>query len=374
MLAHKSRRGRLGILVTEKSRTPPFTKMRYYEYLSTFGNKCGLQVFVFTPGQIHWEVGRVTGYMYNSHDKRWMKVLVPLPDLIYDRCFFHNRKSYLVYRLQINLLRRRRNIQFLGYGLKGKWQVNELLASDPELMLYLPRTEKLLGRATIKSWLNEYGELFLKPLGGSQGRNVMYIRKPLNQDTLYYVKGRDSNNHLYEASFEKFSGLYTWISPLIEARSYVVQRYLQLTTNINEPFDIRSFVQKDRRGRWQFIGCAVRKGKPESLTSNIHGGGTAEPLLPFLTEHYSDMTDQIPQKIRNVSMQIASSLERKHGPLVELGIDLGIDQAGQLWLLEVNSRPGRSVFQHIGDLSARRSSVRNPIYYARYLWDRQLGG
>ncbi|MEX1030765.1 MAG: YheC/YheD family protein [Paenibacillaceae bacterium] len=374
MINNRSRKGRLGILVTEKSRTPPFTEQNFYEYLCTFGNKCGLQVFVFSPGHIHWETGRVTGYAYSNLNKRWIKAQFPLPDLIYDRCFFHNRKSFLVYRLQMQLLRRHRNIRFLGHGLKGKWQVAELLSKDPQITPYLPPTEKLLGSATIKIWLNAYGELFLKPYGGSQGRNVVYIREQIDNPDRYYVKGRDANNQLYECGFEKFRSLYAWLKPLIEARSYVIQRYLQLTTDTREPFDIRSFVQKDRRGRWQHIGCAVRKGKPESLTSNIHGGGTAEPLSPFLDQHYSHLATHIPQEIQSVSMRIAHTLERYHGPLIELGIDLGIDQAGQLWLLEVNSRPGRTVFQHIGDLSARRSAVRNPIYYARYLWDRQLGG
>lgn len=370
----KYRRGRLGILVTEKNRTPPFTEQKFYEYLCAFGDKCGLQVFVFSPGHIHWATGSVTGHSYSYLNKRWNKGQFPLPDLIYDRCFFNNRKAYLAYRVQIHLLRRRKTIRFLGHGLKGKWQVIELLSKDTQITPYLPHTEKVLGSDTIKIWLDEYGELFLKPHGGSQGRNVVYIREQVDNPNRYYVKGRDPNNQLFECSFVEFQSLYRWLKPFMNARSYVIQRYLQLTTDSGEPFDIRSFVQKDRRGRWQLIGYAVRKGKPESLTSNLHGGGIAEPVAPFLDRHYGNMTTTILKNIQSISMRIATTLERNHGPLVELGIDLGIDQAGQLWLLEVNSKPGRTVFQHIGDQSARRSAVRNPIYYARYLWDRQLGG
>lgn len=370
----KYRRGRLGILVTEKNRTPPFTEQKFYEYLCAFGDKCGLQVFVFSPGHIHWATGSVTGHSYSYLNERWNKGQFPLPDLIYDRCFFNNRKAYRAYRVQIHLLRRRKTIRFLGHGLKGKWQVIELLSKDTQITPYLPHTEKVLGSDTIKIWLDEYGELFLKPHGGSQGRNVVYIREQVDNPNRYYVKGRDANNHLFECSFIDFQSLYRWFRPFIDARSYVIQRYLQLTTDTGEPFDIRSFVQKDRRGRWQLIGYAVRKGKPHSLTSNLHGGGIAESVVPFLDQHYGNMTTTILKNIQSISMRIATTLERNHGPLVELGIDLGIDQAGQLWLLEVNSKPGRTVFQHIGDQSARRSAVRNPIYYARYLWDRQLGG
>jgi glutathione synthase/RimK-type ligase-like ATP-grasp enzyme len=374
MVYTNSRRGRLGILVTEKSRTPPFTEQKFYQYLCALGDKCGLLVFVFSPGHIQWVTGTVTGYSYSYLNKRWNKGQFPLPDLIYDRCFFNNRKAYIDYHLQIQLLRRRTTIRFLGHGLKGKWQVIELLSKDPQISPYLPHTEKMLGIATIKRWLAEYGELFLKPHGGSQGRNVVYIREKIDNPDHYYVKGRDSKNQLFECSFAEFQSLYSWLKPFVNTRRYVIQRFLMLTTDTGEPFDIRSFVQKDRRGRWQLIGYAVRKGKPDSLTSNLHGGGIAEPVAPFLAQHYGDMSTSILENIQSISMRIATTLENYHGPLVELGIDLGIDQAGQLWLLEVNSKPGRTVFQHIGDQSARRLAVRNPIYYARYLWDRQLGG
>ncbi len=360
--------------MTEKSRTPPFLEQKFYQYLCAFGDRCGLQVYVFTPGHIHWASGRVTGYSYSHLTRRWNKSLFPLPDLIYDRCFFSNKKEYLTYRVQMHLLRKRRSIRFLGHGLKGKWQVTELLSNDHQITPYLPHTEKVLGSATIKRWFDEYGELFLKPQGGSQGRNVVYIREQIDSTNRYYAKGRDAKNRLFECCFSEFERLYKWLCLFMNGRSYVIQQYLVLTTDIGEPFDIRSFIQKDRRGRWQLIGNVVRKGKPDSLTSNIHGGGIAEPLEPFLKQHFVNKATLIQQDIQSISMQIASTLERYHGSLVELGIDLGVDQSGQLWLLEVNSKPGRTVFKQIGDQSARRLAVRNPIYYARYLWDRQLGG
>jgi glutathione synthase/RimK-type ligase-like ATP-grasp enzyme len=372
MLTSPRRKGRLGILVTEKSRTPPFTEQQYYRNLCAFGDKCGLTVFVFSPGRIDWDTGIVTGYTYDRHGKRWNKGQFPLPDLIYDRCFFNNRKAYITYHSHIHQLQRNKRITFLGHGLKGKWQVNELLSKDQEIAPYLPHTEKVLGIATIKRWLTDYGELFLKPQGGSQGRNVVYIRKLTNSPYHYYVRGRDPANQLFQYGFFNSLDLYRWIKRFMGSRHFVVQRYLQLTTENGEPFDIRSFVQKNYRGDWKFIGCALRKGKPESLTSNLHGGGFAEQVGPFLDQHYGDKTARMLQDIETISIQIARTLEYQHGRLVELGIDMGIDREGQLWVLEANSKPGRTIFSHIGDKSARRTAVRNPIYYARYLWDRQF--
>ncbi len=37
-----------------------------------------------------------------------------------------------------------------------------------------------------------------------------------------------------------------------------------------------------------------------------------------------------------------------------------------MWLLEVNSKPGRTVFRQTGEREAAVKSVENPILYARY--------
>jgi hypothetical protein len=60
-------------------------------------------------------------------------------------------------------------------------------------------------------------------------------------------------------------------------------------------------------------------------------------------------------------------LESCHGRLVELGIDFGVDLDGYIWILEVNSKPGRSIFTYLQDDKARNRALENPIRYAKYL-------
>lgn len=118
---------------------------------------------------------------------------------------------------------------------------------------------------------------------------------------------------------------------------------------------------------------AVRRGKLGSLTSNLHGGGRAEAVQPFLESEFGSRTmKRLIGTIETLSYQIPALLEEHHGRLAELGIDFGIDQCGNVWVLEVNSKPGRSVFQQMHDEQASLQSVRNPIMYARYLLLRQL--
>ena len=102
-------------------------------------------------------------------------------------------------------------------------------------------------------------------------------------------------------------------------------------------------------------GTAVRRGKSGNVTSNLHGGGTAEELLPFLIKEFGqEKSLQIHCTLLEIATQIPAILEQHHGRLAELGIDLGIDSSGDVWILEANSKPGRSAFTRLSDPSARR--------------------
>lgn len=370
----RSRKGRLGIMVTRSSHIPPFGNQRFYRTLCTIGHKQGLLVFVFSPEQIDWSSGTVSGYSIGASAGRWSRKRYPLPDLIYDRCFFRTKTSYLAYRSHVRKLRRLRSVTFLGHGLHGKRQVHDILSGDGDIARYLPQTRLFDSLPELKRWLSERGQLFMKPQGGSQGRNVLHIRAAPFGPYPIVVKGRNAGNRLFRCGFTSTMQLYRWLKERTAGRRYMMQPYLELTTSAGEPFDIRSFVQKNKDGRWQLIGMAMRKGKPGSLTSNLHGGGHAEQVWPFLQEHYGEKAADIMENMQALSMRIAETLEREHGRLVELGIDLGIDKSGELWILEANSKPGRTIFLHTQDKPARRLAISNPIHYACYLWGRQPGG
>jgi hypothetical protein len=113
---------------------------------------------------------------------------------------------------------------------------------------------------------------------------------------------------------------------------------------------------------------AVRRGQDGSLTSNLHGGGIAEPAGPFLARQFdAEKARSILSKLRELSVEIPEALENCHGRLAELGIDFGVDIQGNIWILEVNSKPGRSIFTYLEDPQARSKAVTNPIHYARFL-------
>jgi hypothetical protein len=369
-----ARKGRLGIMATESTKSPPFSNSNFYRRLCLIGAQLGLIVFVFSPDRIDWRSRTVIGYSYHMQTGHWRKGQHALPDLVYDRYFAATRAEYMMYRAQVRRLIRYTKVKFLGHGLRGKWQVHDLLIRDPVIAEFLPRTERYAGQSSIARWLDEYGQLFLKPQGGSQGRGALHIKAIDDSRISFIAKGRDAHNQILRCGFYDSFGLNVWLTRAIGTRSYMIQSYLDLTTAEGEPFDVRAFVQKNSHGRWQMIGSGIRKGKAGGLTSNLHGGGIAEDTDRFLTHHYGELGAQLQALIHKLSMRIAKRIEMHHGRLLELGIDYGIEPSGKLWVLEVNSKPGRTIFTRLGDAHAQKASVSNPIHYACYLWERQLGG
>ena len=57
--------------------------------------------------------------------------------------------------------------------------------------------------------------------------------------------------------------------------------------------------------------------------------------------------DKINRTIDNIVLQLPPFIESRHGRLVELGIDIGVDKNGEVWIIEINSKPGRASFRRL---------------------------
>lgn len=347
---------------------PTFTEKDYYKNLTLVGRKLGIRVFVFSPRQVDFDTRNTIGYEYR--DGVWQTRSFPLPSLIYDRCFMG--PAYRNYKPFIEKLQNDPQIRFMGRGLSGKWEVYKMLECLPELNKWLPDTKPLSINDLLER-LNTDQPVIIKPMSGTHGYGVVRIVKRTNQ---YEATGRSRRTNVpFHRSFKSLAGLRQFLQSFTAGLKFIIQPYLSLSTKDGVPFDVRVLVQKNGEGEWETTGKAVRLGNRQSITSNLHGGGHAVPLNRFLTSQFSaDQTAMIEAEIDALVSALPPALENHHGSLFELGIDIGVDQQGNVWLIEVNSRPGRAVFRLIEDKNARIRSVTQPIQYANYLMKERVGG
>ncbi|GGH14574.1 YheC/YheD family endospore coat-associated protein [Paenibacillus segetis] len=358
--------GTVGILVDESSGPLPFTEPDFCRKLCMIGRRYNMAIYIFCPTWVHSGKNLIPGFTYENGS--WIKKMFPFPDIIYDRFFSRDNKHQRLKQRCLSLLTDNHPFVYLTRGLAGKWAVYQALCKSKEIAPYLPETIQYTGAIQLADWLSSHGgEAFLKPQHGTHGKRTLHV-KITNMDDRLRVRGRSGNNTIFRRIFRNKADGFEWINKITGKRNYLLQQYLQLNSSQEEPFDIRVLMQKNQNGLWSLTGMAVRAGRRNSLTSNLHGGGTAYEVLPFLgRELGTTVSNELIHLITQLSERIPSYLESYFGRLAELGIDFGVDKEGKVWILEVNSKPGRSSFSQIGDMKSARRSIENPIHYARYL-------
>lgn len=354
----------LGIMTVYTPTHPPFPEKNFFKTISQIGQQEGIPVMVFYPNQINFTEKTVKGFALNTAGE-WVRTTSPIPQYIYDRCFYTGSTYNRNYKQSVSKLLQDKAIHFLGIGLKGKWQMFETVSKHSDLKTFLPPTEVYSSLDQLKQWLEQYSSIILKPINGSLGIGVLRVTNKANS---LYVEGRGTNNGLLKKTFSSPQAFASFLSSYVQRWKYLIQPYLTLRTDEDIPFDIRILVQKDGTGQWSTTGKALRIGSKSGITSNLHGGGNAYSFEKFMSKNYTPSESAtIAHQMHTIETTLPEFLDHRLGPLVELGIDIGVDSNQKIWLIEVNSKPGREIFERLNEKEAVFKSQANPLYYAKFL-------
>lgn len=363
--------GFLGIMTGRRQGHPPIAEPEFCSQLSAAAPLFDLKVLVFHPEDVAENGESITGYAWK--EGRWQQTVAPAPDVLYNRCLYSSRQEKKAAAAALAALSR--TVPW-SRGLPDKWRVYEILSRSPAAAPLLPETRLYTGPDALGLMLaeREYG-VFLKPRAGSHGKRTLHARLLGSREGGgLSIRGRSGANEAFRHHFSTSDEGLRWIDRFIGTRRYIIQPYLQLTGSQGRPFDVRVLMQKNGRGAWTLTGMAVRLGGQGSLTSNLHGGGTAAAVLPFLLAEYGTAGAELQDELAAAAALLPPLLEESCGRLGELGLDFGIDPGGRICLLEANSKPGRSVFRLTGDIRAARLAAENPLRYARHLLQHSPAG
>lgn len=326
-------------------------------YLMRHAGKLGLLALVVTPDGVQPGKDWVEGYILSG--RRWARTRYPIPDVVYDRIQSRSWERRPSAQRAKQFLRSRPDVEYFNEGFFDKWALHLKMSTHEALARYLPDTRQLTGPQSLKAFLEEHGSTFLKPTEGSQGKGIVRVRKV---DGLYEWRqgGRCRRT-------SRFDTLYQGIAKIQRRKRYIMQPDLRLATVGGSPFDVRILMQKDGTGTWKRTKIYVRVAPKGRLTSNLSRGGTAMGLGWVLRTRFGRARRRVRAGIHRAAHEIAQALDEVlDNPLGELGLDLGVDRRGRIWLIEVNAKPFRKVF----DAGPKRRvflSFRRPMAYARYL-------
>jgi hypothetical protein len=369
-IAHSSRT--LGILVCERSGNPPFAENSFIKRLSLRSAKSGMQLFAFAPWTWDEQSDSVKGWVWNKQNQRWESGQRQLPSVVYDRSWPVNDEEKQRYQHALQRIHFVKRLTFLNGRLPHKGKVYEILSKDPAFASILPPTVRYEGIASLAIWLRQHNcAAFLKPAAGSQGKRVVAVT--LHEDGTVNLTGRQGDNRPLSFNcaneMEALRRLQRWIGK----RVYLMQPMLDLRGSKDEPFDLRSLMQKNKNSRWTLTGVAARFGAPGTVTANLHGGGFAASAKDVLVPLFGEQRgNELLQEISRISFLLVTRLEETLGRFAEIGLDYGVDRSGRLWFLEANSKPGRAAMGSAGKDAALKA-VEQPLSYARAILLRPPG-
>jgi glutathione synthase/RimK-type ligase-like ATP-grasp enzyme len=325
--------------------------MKYSDRFGTYHQIGGL-IYAFSPKFINWRNHTTYGLYYNCNTSTWEYGYFPLPEVIYRRDF-HSDPDIIE-----RLVKCTKGRLFNSYRFT-KYEFYDFIKRSSELKAYLPPTEYTIDFEQVRTFINIHNKVILKPIHLSRGRGICVIEKinslykVIDFRTKHPVVYELYNDELLKNFLDVFADLFN---------KYLIQKYIPLAQICNSPFDVRIVMQKRPDMRWGCTGIECRVSNNGYLT-NISRGGYALPLNEALKQAFTSDYELLPAQIEELCQKFCHHAEASGEHFGEFGLDIAIDTAKKLWLIEANVFPSFKGFKKMAPdtyLSIRYS----PLLYA----------
>ncbi|MEH7109904.1 YheC/YheD family endospore coat-associated protein [Bacillus sp. JJ1764] len=326
---------------TQEQEQPLGERTEFFSKLLSLNKTVGAFAFLFGEPDIDWEQGTIEGLFF--HDNAWKRMVVPFPNVIYDR--LPNRRSESIPKLQ--RVKERLQTEYLipwyNPGFFNKLEIYERLHQDASIERYLPESHPFTSFSLIETMLSKYGHVYIKPKNGSLGLGIHQIIYDKHSDE-YYCRYQDQEEINRLRKFPSLELLFKWVFANKPLENMLVQQGIHLLRIEKQAVDFRVHTNKDDFGNWQVSAIAAKIAGTGSVTTHKRNGGRITTLSEIFSKE--DCEEYI-EKLSQAALQLSKVLEENiEGIIGEIGFDLGIDRNGEIWLFEANSKPGRSIFSH----------------------------
>lgn len=318
----------------------------------------GIDLIAFTPYGISWSDQTVQGKGLVNGE--WVRTEKPFPDAIYNRLYgtHPNTIKRLTGMIGTQSLFNRKN-------RLDKYQVYQSLYKTHKRIL--PFTSEYTWAGLMDS-LETQQQIILKPKHGHYGLDIYRVTKVREgRYELYHDKIRQPKLIFSKKQLEEFMGE---IQGEAEKREYLIQQLIEPVMWQGRYFDIRTLVQKDHLGKWQVTASISRVARKNYFATNVvYKLDEPENMLQNASFHVTESNgaEIIMGKVKQIALEVANTLNATMGPLGELGIDFLIDRWGEPWLIEVNGKPRKDLFDIIDDEAVLEKIYLRPLEYAKFL-------
>lgn len=286
-------------------------------------NKQGDTLLIFELSGVDFLKKTIAGEIYRNNS--FEKVVYPFPKVVINEApkLKKNRNP-----LEDKL---RAFIPFTTYLIGNKQDIYMKISKHDELSRLIIPTQKLNNLDTAISFLNKHNEIIAKPINGRQGKGIYKIKK---ENEKYII---DDSNKIKVLNIE---GFVSYVVELVGSKNYILQKFITCKTKDNRVYDFRIHVQRNGEGQWIITKLYPRVGSENTFLSNISQGGYTEDINIFLKKEFDEESEFYKKTLEKTSLNLAEYINSFYSfKIDELGIDLAIDQNGDIWFYEANAGP-----------------------------------
>lgn len=231
------------------------------------------------------------------------------------------------------------------WHVRSKWSRHLGLVGHSGIAKHIPVT-KIMKKSNLKRFINRYKVVFIKPVYGSFGNNIMKVTR---QKGGYSVQ-RETRVHKIEG--EKIVGK---IFGQVGRRHYLIQKGIPLVKIKGRSVDFRVLLLRPNN-EWEIIGVIGKVASKHRIVTNFNHGGRPYHFKPLLRlAGWKDKEiDNTKALMYSLCMAAARKFNQKYKHCRRLGIDLALDNKRGVWILEVNTNPFYEMFRQHEDKNLYR--------------------
>jgi glutathione synthase/RimK-type ligase-like ATP-grasp enzyme len=325
---------------SKKGYTPAFMKKHYSTSMGIYPSIGGV-IVAYSIEDIDWKKGFVKGMIYQPEKDTWYRGKTAIPAVTYRRHL--NQPAFHDFRQKLY----ERNGQLFNSHRLSKWRTHDLLLKNPDFLKYLPETFVVKTSDQIQKVLQFYEKIIVKPILSAQGKGIVIVETIVNDDYAkkkYYVTFYPKSYGEPVRKIMNQKELDQYLSKLIHSNKmqFICQNYIPLAKVDELPFDVRVIMHKNLANEWECNGILCRIAREGKEITNYSAGGDVLSLEETLQRLKGQFDyPSIKNKILTVCREFCLWMEQQNRyHLVEFGIDLAIDQDGEVFFIEANFRPG----------------------------------
>lgn len=232
------------------------------------------------------------------------------------------------------------NRQFLN-----KWEMYKVLRQAINQPYLLPETE-ILEKHSFQKLSERFENLYVKPVGSWGGHDISCIR--IQKNTFIWKLQGEADKQ-----YTDLEALWDDLHLCYQDRECVIQQAAPILRYKNRPFDIRVHMQRELDNSWVHAGTLARVGGRHAIVSNVGvSKGSVVPVETVLSQ-LNIAKNEMSDRLAKTGFSICQILE-DYRTFNEIGVDLGIDDAGTPWVIEVNTddalgSPSIELFRNLPD-------------------------